>query len=229
MNNKYPTVSLVTLLFFFVTLMSCQSNKTPSQVSEHFWLGMQTKNIALVKKYSLVSSVDESEDLAGFGKVSKYSFGRIIIDGDVAEVETKVLISSDNKNKEITLNTYLENHNDVWKVNFKKTVLQLVVKQSMEEVFNDIDKMTEEITGQIQESVEQMKEKVVPEMKSKADEIQEKVVPEVQSKIEEVEKEMMKKLPELKSMLDEFLNELGKSLEELMPAEKKVEPKTQET
>lgn len=229
MNNKNAIFSFVTLLFLCITLMSCQSSKTPSEVSEHFWLGMKTKNVALIKKYSLQSSIEESENLAGVDEISKYTFGKIIIDGEIAEIETTVLVSSENKNREITLNTYLENHNEVWKVNYKKTTLQLVVKQSMQEVLGDIDKMTEEITGQIQESVEDIKEKVVPEMKSKAEEIQEKVIPEIKSKIEETEKEVLKKLPELKNIFDEFLHELGKSLEELIPEEKKEDVKTQET
>ena len=214
MINKYRTVFFISLLFLCATLMSCQSQKTPLQISEHFWLGMQTKNVALVKKYSLVNSIDESEDLSRFENITAATFGKIIIDGTVAEVETKVLMSSDEKNREITLHTYLQNSNEVWKVNYRKTVLQLVVNQNMAEAFDDIEKITEEITEQIEESVEEIKEKVVPEIKSE---------------IEQVEKDILQKIPELKNIFDEFLHELEKSLEELIPSEKKEEAKTQET
>jgi len=229
MINKNQTVFFISLLFLCATLMSCQSSNTPLQVSEHFWLGMQTKNVALVKKYSLVNSIEESEDLARFEKIAGATFGKIIIDGNTAEIETKVMMSSNEKNNEISLNTYLENNNEVWKVNYRKTALQLIVNQNMAEAFDDIDKITAEITEQLEESVEKIKEKVLPEIQSRAEEIKEKVLPEIESKIEQTEKEVLKKLPELKTLFDEFLKELQKSLEELIPEQKEEEVKTQET
>lgn len=209
--------------------MSCQSKKTPEQVSEHFWLGMKTKNMALVKKYSLVNSINDAEELSQFENITDFSFGKIIIDDAVAEVETSVTTSLNQKKVDINLKTYLEKHNEIWKVNHRKTVLPLTVNQNMAEMFDDIEEITEELTGQIKESVEEIKEKIVPEMKSKAEEIKEKVIPEIESKIEQTEKEVLKKLPELKSLFDDFLHELEKSLEKLIPEQQQEEPKTQET
>jgi len=249
MNKRYY-VFFITLLFLCGVLSSCLSTKTPLEVSEHFWLGLKTKNIALVKKYSLVDSIGQSETVEQFKKVTEVTFGRVIIDGDLAEVETKVTIVFDDKSTELTLNTYLENHNDDWKVHYKKTVRQLAMKQNMAEVLGSIQEMTEEITRQIEKTVEEVQEKVVPKIKSKAEEIQEKVIPEIQSKaeefeekvlpeikskIEQVEKELLEQLPALKDVFDEFLRELEKSFEELIPDEEELdkesaeEAKTQET
>jgi hypothetical protein len=231
-------------------MSSCSSPKTPLEVSEHFWLGIQTENRALVKKYSLLDSIDESETKESFERVTATTFGKIMMEGDFAEVETKVTVVFDDKNTELTLNTYLEKNNDDWKVNYRKTVRQLAMKQNMAEVLGSIQEMTEEITRQIEETVEEVQEKIVPEIKSKAEEIQkkvipeikskaeeieEKVIPEIKSKIEQVEKELLEQLPALKNVFDEFLRELGKSLEEWMPDEKgstkepEKEAKTQET
>ncbi|MGB1799935.1 MAG: hypothetical protein ACPHLK_03805, partial [Gammaproteobacteria bacterium] len=66
---------LLLSLSLLTMLMSCDARKTPDQVSEHFWLGIKTKNIALVKKYSLKSSIDKDEDLKQIGDVTEYSFG----------------------------------------------------------------------------------------------------------------------------------------------------------
>jgi hypothetical protein len=211
--NKYHYVFLIPVLFLFSALLSCQSAKTPLQVSEHFWLGIQTKNVALVKKYSLVNSIDESKGIAQFENVTAVTFGKIIIDGDLAKVETNVTMSSNEKTFDILLQTYLENNNDLWKVNYRKTVLQLEVNRNMAEVFGDIEEMTAEMTEEIEESVEKIKEKIVPEIKSQ---------------IEHAEKELLEKLPELKNIFDEFLHELEKSLEELLPPPEE-EAKTQET
>lgn len=214
MINRGHAVLFIPLLALFVAQMSCQSKKTPVQVSEHFWLGMKTKNVALVKKYSLVNSIDETEDLAQFDKITDISFGKIIIDGAVAEIETSITATLNQKQLDINLKTYLENHSEVWKVNYRKTVLPLAINQNMAKAFGDIGEITEELSGQIEESVEEIKGKVMPEIKSE---------------IERTEKDIMKKIPELKSMFDEFLRELEKSIEDLMPEEEKEEPKTQET
>lgn len=216
MTNKYRCIFFILLLFLCGALLSCQSSKTPLQVSEHFWLGVKTKNVALVKKYSLVVSIDKSEELDQFENITVITFGRRIIDGNLAEVETNVTMSSNEKIRTITLNTYLENNNDAWKVNYRKTVFQLVVKQDMAKIFDDLQEMTEDISAEIKESVEKIKGKIVPK---------------VRSKIEQAEKELLEKLPEFKNIFDEFLHELGKSLEELMSPEKESgkEVKTQET
>ncbi|MBL1142594.1 MAG: hypothetical protein HND53_11230 [Proteobacteria bacterium] len=229
MIDRSHFVLFIPLLVLTMALMSCQSKKTPEQVSEHFWLGMKTKNMALVKKYSLVNSINDAEELSQFENITDFSFGKIIIDDAVAEVETSVTTSLNQKKVDINLKTYLEKHNEIWKVNHRKTVLPLTVNQNMAEMFDDIEEITEELTGQIKESVEEIKEKIVPEMKSKAEEIKEKVIPEIESKIEQTEKEVLKKLPELKSLFDDFLHELEKSLEKLIPEQQQEEPKTQET
>ncbi len=211
--NKYHYIFFIPLLFLCGALLSCQSTKTPLQVSEHFWLGIQTENVALVKKYSLANSIDEPEDIARFENVTDATFGKIIIDGDFAKIETNVAMTLNEKTTDISLQTYLENNNDVWKVNYRKTVLQLEVNRNMAEVFGDIEEMTAEMTEEIESSVEEIREKIVPEIKSQ---------------IEQAEEELLEKLPELKNIFDEFLHELGKSLEDLMtPPEE--EAKTQET
>ncbi len=212
MMNKHHYTFLIPFLFLCSGLLSCQSTKTPLQVSEHFWLGMQTKNVALVKKYSLSNSIDEPDEAALFENISAATFGKIIIDGDLAKVETNVTMTSNEKNMNITLQTYLENNNDAWKVNYRKTVLQLEVNRNMAEIFGDIEEMTTEMTEEIEESVGEIKEKIVPEIKSQ---------------IEHAEKKILEKLPELKNIFDELLHELEKSLEELMPSPEE-EAKTQE-
>lgn len=214
MIKRQHNIFLVSLLMVCGALSSCQTNKTPTQVSEHFWLGMETKNLALIKKYSLVSSIEETEDLSQFEEITATEFGRIVIDGDITEIETTVTTFLNEEKVDIKLETHLEKNNDVWKVNYEKTVHQLKFNQNMAEVFDNIEDMTEEITAQIEESVEEIKEKVMPEIKSE---------------IDKAEEEILEKVPELKNIFEEFLEELGRSLEKLIPQETEEEIKTQET
>lgn len=225
MMNRIPYILIIMLCGI---LLSCASSKTPSHISEHFWLGIKTKNIALVKKYSLHSSIDSTEDLAAIEKVSDVSFGKIIIDGDVSEIETTVSLLIDEKNIEVKLKTYLEKNNDAWKVNYRKTMLPLLVNQNMAEMFEGIEAMTEEVTEQIEESVKEIQDKVVPQIKSELEDLQEKVVPEIESTIEQAEKKLIENLPKFKNIFDDILRSLEESLKEMVPVEEE-QPKTQET
>jgi DNA-binding ferritin-like protein len=229
--NKLNYLSILLVFLFCSTLMSCESSKTPLQVSEHFWLGIQKNNTALVRKYSLSDSLDESGNVDAFEGVRNIKFGKIIIDGNSAEVDTSLSIKLDEKTADMFITTYLKNEDDIWKVNYEKTVRQLEANKNVAEIMIDIQEMTEEITKEIETSVEEIKEKVVPQIQSRAEqveqEIKEKVIPEIQSRVEQAEQEIREKLPELKTIIDEFLNELEESLDELIPEQ--AEPKTQQT
>ena len=210
--NKQMYFFTVPLLLFCCALLSCQSPMTPLHVAEKFWLGIQHKNIALIKKYSSLDSINDSDDIGQFAGVTDIRFGKIIIDGDFAEIETSVAISSDKKTMDISLKTYLIHDNDAWKVNYGKSLLPLMINQDMTELFGGIQELTEEFAEEIEDSIEEFKEKVMPEIKSK---------------LEQAEQELREKLPVLKNMIDEFLQELEKSIEESMPS--KEEAKTQQT
>ncbi len=210
--NKQYYFSIITMLIISCALFSCQSSMTPLQVSENFWLGIQQKNIALVKKYSLPDSFNDPDDIEQFPDITAITFGKIIIDADYAEIETSVTILSDEKTMDIPLKTHLINENDIWKVNYEQTILPLMINQEMTDLFGGIQGLTGEFAEEIEKSVEEFKEKAIPEIKSK---------------LEEAEQQLREKLPELKNMIDEFLQELEKSIEEAIPP--KEETKTQQT
>lgn len=226
---KRQSIFLLLSLSLLAMLTSCEARKTPDQVSKHFWLGIKTKNTALVKKYSLSRSIDKDEDLKQINEVTEFSLGKIIIDADSSEIETTVTSVLNEEKVEIKLTTYLEKQGDTWKVNFDKTLRQLTVEQNIAEVLDDIEKMKEEMTEQLEESVEEIKEKVVPEINAKVEDIQEKMIPEIKSELDKAEKQIMERLPELKDIFDDLLQEIKKSIEEMLPKEEKEEIKTQQT
>ena len=228
MNAITKSFLHIVILFNFAFLMSCASNKTPEQVVEHFWLGMKTKNAALVKKFSLKSSVDEEIDLNQVNEITDYNFGKIIIDTDISEIETIVTTQVNESTSEIKLTTYLEKQNDAWKVNYDKTIRQLAVEQNIAEVLSEIEKIKEDVATQLEESVEEIQEKIVPEINAKVEDFQEKVIPEIKSELDKAEKEFIESLPELKDIFNDLLKQIEKSIEEMLPEEKE-EVKTQET
>ena len=204
---------IITLLFICGGLLSCQSSMTPLQVSEKFWEGIEKKNISLITIYSISDSGYSADDIKQLPDVTNITFGRIIIDADIAEIETQVTITSDEKNIDIALKTYLEREDDVWRVNYNKSILLLKTNQGMVELLGGVQELTEDLVEEIEASVEDFKEKAMPE---------------IESKLEQAEEVLRDKIPEFKNMLDELLEGLKRSLEKAITP-KEEEAKTQQT
>lgn len=206
-------IYIITLISICGGLLSCQSSMTPLQVSEKFWVGIQKKNISLITIYSSSDSGYSADDIKQLPDVSAITFGRIIIDADIAEIETQVTITSDDKNVDILLKTYLEIEDDVWRVNYKQSILLLKTNQGMNELLGSVQELTEDLAEEIEESVEDFKEKAMPE---------------IELKLEQAEEALRDKIPAFKNMLDELLDGLKRSLEKAIPP-KEEEAKTQQT
>ena len=216
MNMKIRThnpIYIITLLLLLSSLLSCQSSMTPLQVSEKFWSGIQKKNISLITIYSISDSGYSADDIKQLPDVNAITFGKIIIDADIAEIQTQATIASNDKTVDIALKTYLEREDGVWRVNYKQSVLLLKTNQGMIELLGGVQEITEELAEEIEESVEEFKEKTLPE---------------IESQLEQAEETLRDKIPEFKNMLDELLEGLKRSIEEALPP-KKEEPKTRKT
>ena len=211
--NKVRNIGILVLSGIgLLSLYSCQAEMTPLQVSERFWQGIQANNLTSIKKYSLPESFEGNDNTDKLGEIRNIEFGRVVIDGEFAEIETTVTIIKKDNEDHITLSTYLESRKNNWFVNYAGTVQPLQVNQDMAELMEGIEELTEEFAEELEDSVGEFREKAIPEIKSR---------------LEEVEQELREKIPELKNMIEEVLKDLEKSIEESFPPPE--EPKTQET
>jgi len=195
-----------------LSLFSCESTLGPLQVSQKFWQGIQNKNIALVRIYSVSDPKIKSQDLEKLPDITVVSFGKIIIDGNHAEIETNITKLVDNETINITVNTVLINKNGKWKVIYQKTMSGLTLNQDISEMITEIQDMAGEVAKEIEGSVGEIKDKALPEIKSK---------------LEAAEQELREKIPEIKNFIDDLLKNIEKAIEGSFP--EKQEQKTQET
>ena len=210
-QNNFPCYLKIVLFAFILT--SCQISASPDKVSDKFWQSVQQQNLDAIKKHSLKESIPENMDVKKLSGVQNYSFGKILIDGDNAEIETLVSVKNANKQNNISLTTKLLQHDGMWLVDFESTVSPLMINNEVAELMGGIEDLTEEFAKQVEGSVEEFKKKAIPEIKSK---------------LEEAEQELKEKLPEIKGKIDEFLKELEKSIQEAFP-EQKEDKQTVET
>ncbi|MBT5429999.1 MAG: hypothetical protein HOK89_08770 [Rhodospirillaceae bacterium] len=186
---------------------------TPLQVSMKFWEGIEKKNISLITIYSYSNIGLSIEDINQLLDFSVITFGKIIINKDIAEIETQMTITSDEKDINIPFKTHLHRKSDVWKVNYDESIRSLKTNQGMTELLRSIKKLTEGLADEIDVSIEDIKMKTMPV---------------IESELENIEQRLRKKIPEFKNMLDELLDTIKNSLEKVIPS-KKEEIKTQQT
>ena len=88
-----------------VILISCQQKPGPEQVSTLFWQAVKNNDAEAMQRYSTVKAMPERQDGNNLPNVEQAQLGRIIIDGDEAEIETRLTLSGSQGNYEQELET----------------------------------------------------------------------------------------------------------------------------
>lgn len=112
---------LLSLLFL---LSGCQAVLTPEQVTAAFWEAMAEGNLDSARKYAtretqhLVTKQQNLED-------ATVKTGAILIDGSNATVATIMILKKPENNKDLSFDTVLLKENDLWKVDYQRTLNNL--------------------------------------------------------------------------------------------------------
>ena len=198
----YPNNTIILILLSTLCLSACEEQATPDQVAEVFWEAVEDNNTEVVNKAVAKQSVANGIDLDSLMAVNEHTLGRIIIDGSVAEIDTELLLDTDD-DMQLPVKTWLLMEDDSWKVNYDKTVAQI-------DRTGDVGKLMEQLSG--------IGELFVDEL-NKSMETIEKALPEIEEGLSEFEQDIQSRLPELRKKLDEF----RRKLEESLPRDKKPE------
>ncbi len=187
---------------FLVVLTGCQQQPSAESIATTFWKAAVNNNSLIMKRLCSRDSYDDNDDFSRLHTVTAFQLGKIVIDGDSAEVETRLYF--DNPDMPVNVTTYLVREDKEWKIIYQRSVSFLGMNREMIELMGDIETFAKELAEQVEGSVEEFREKALPE---------------IRSRINEAEQELRQQLPEIKRKIDEFLDELERSLEESMPTE----------
>lgn len=192
--NRFKISFLAGLFILF--LAGCEQPKPPEEVSVLFWQAVKTGNINKVGAFTAEKDIQLPADLVSINAIQ---FGRIIIDGNQASVETILSIQEERLEKEFVLETSLIKEEKDWRVKYEETMEQLVVEDEVDALIEGLQELGEQATEVLSESIQQMTD----------------VLPEVREEIERVEQEMKQALPEFKQKLRGVLESLEEALEKL--------------
>jgi hypothetical protein len=146
-NPRLIYIALCTCLGLAIS--ACSKPQTPQEVAADFWQAVQSGKPNKVKKHISAKDQITMESLQNVMPISNVSFGKILIDGDVASVDTHVTLEGD-RAMELPINTHLVKENDRWTVDYERTINTIVAAGKVAAVidqFKDIGNAVKEGIG----------------------------------------------------------------------------------
>ena len=194
-NSFMKSVFLICTAFF---IPGCAANLSPMEVSDKFWTAVKNGNGQVASGYVTSGSLEslKNQDLEqDILPINNVSFGKTVIDGEQAWVDTDVEIAG-NDPFTLPLKTVLLMENRQWKIDYDKTVASVSKTSSVARVLGELNIIGEQFNEKLNQSLDEI----------------ERTLPQVQKEIEKIEDNMREKLPELKQRLEEFMRQLEEAL-----------------
>jgi len=184
-------IALAIGLLFLLSITACQSTKTAEDITLAFWSAIAENNLELAKKYcsvqsSLLFSSSQHHDF----KNTTLNYGKIVIDGDNATVETKI-IPDDSNTKESSFITFLLKENNHWKVDYQRSSKSLENSQLFTDLFKSLNKLSDTVNKELEQQLPLIEERIKSfEQKFK-------------QKIDDLENEFNKEFPQKQQKSDQ--------------------------
>lgn len=200
-------IPIVALFMTTIFLSACEDEpRSPLEVTQAFWSAVETKDIRKIKKFITEKSLRDEYKTENIITVSNITFGKIIIDGKKAEVETNVTIESDNP-VAVPIDTLLVNENDKWKVDYHATINSISQAGQLSQIFEELKGFGEQLTKGFENSMKEL----------------DKAMPEIERDISEFGDQIKKRVPELKKQFEDITRELERAWKESLEKEQKPE------
>ena len=139
---------LFSLLFM---LIGCQAVSTPEQVTLAFWEAMAQSNLESARKHATQETqhlVTKQQNLEG----ASIKIGEVVINGTNATVSTIMTLKKPESNKLLSFNTVLLKENDLWKVDYQKTLNNLSILP-FGELFNSLRAIGDTINKELEQQI----------------------------------------------------------------------------
>lgn len=193
-----------------LTLAACDgAPPDPARTTDAFWRAIADSDRREVIAHAAVERRGEVR-LSELPTIERHEIGRIVIEGDRAEIATS--ITTRDPEATTTITTYLERVDGAWRVDYDATTGQLKTRAELEEIVSRVRDIGETLSGELRRGVETLKESLPG--------IQE----ELKRELDRMETEIERQLPELKRRLEEFSRQLEEALKTPPPTESEEPP-----
>lgn len=201
-------IQIFSLLLVGALLNACeQKPKSVPEVSEAFWQAVITDDRDDVVVYS---TLQNSEDYDRFGRVWKDlapTFGQIVINTDVARVETQIAKQDAQSSETLYFETYLVNKGEGWRVDYQRTADAVSVSGAVVDFVERFTSLGKNFQRQVEASSESAARQIaafVGQLEQMAGEYQ-----------NQTNRAIDDAAGRMQGLLDEFVRSLEEAVEEL--------------
>jgi len=204
--------NLIAFIAPLLILSACFAEKTPLEVSQVFWASVISHDLDNAVKYSSLSNTQQYDGFSQNWSQTQASWGKIIIDGKQASVETIISRPGSPHPESRSFNTYLIQINDAWIVDYEKT-RQGMNSTPLSSLFNQLSQIGESFTEKLKDSSQsfsQEMERMSKELETLSDSISE----EATQSMEQYAEALSKSLEELANSIERSLEDQKEKLSE---------------
>lgn len=199
--------NLIGILAPLLILSACFAEKTPLEVSQAFWASVISHDLDNAVKYSSLNNTQQYDGFSQNWSQSQPSWGKIIIDGKQASVETIITRPGSPQPENQTFNTYLIQINDTWKVDYEKTK-QEMQSTPLSNLFNQLSQIGESFTEKLKSSSQSFSQEM------------ERMTEELEALSDSISEEATQSMEQYAEALSHSLEELARSIERTLEEQK---------
>ncbi len=148
-------IQIISLLLVGALLSACeQKPKSSQEVSEAFWQAVITDDGDDVVAYSTLQRVEGYERFDREWRDMVTTWGKIVIDGDVAQIDTEVSTPGGEPTDALYFVTYLVNTDEGWRVDYQRTAEAVSVSGAVVDFVGQLTSLGQNIQRQVEASSE---------------------------------------------------------------------------
>lgn len=149
--RHHTNKSLAGLFSLLLLLSGCQGALTPEQVTTEFWQAMIESNLDSARKYATQETqplIAKQQNMDN----ATLKTGAILIDGSNATVSTIITLKDPEINKALSFDTVLLKENDLWKVDYQRTLNNLL-NLPFGDIFKSLRGIGETINNKLEQQI----------------------------------------------------------------------------
>ncbi|SDK52352.1 hypothetical protein [Microbulbifer yueqingensis] len=186
-------------------LSACSGPETPQEVTTAFWEAVIDDDRRDVARYSTLADPDGYDGFGSKWAGYQLAWGRVVIDGDEAIVETELARQQGARERSRSLVTYLVRRDGAWLVDYKRTTRSFS-GGAIGDLFNELERLGEEFSSQFNDSADEVNtqmERMLEELGQAQQELGERA----SEAMEQSAEELRRALQELDAAIQRSLEE----------------------
>lgn len=203
-------------LLMLALLAGCSSPETPQEVAEAFWQSVIENDADDVAEFSTLADAAQFDGFGMDWEGVSIGWGKVVIDGASATVETRFLSAGDGEEAGRKVLTFLERRDDEWRVDYERTHRVVTERSMFDGVIGTLNDLRDRLSESINRSSDSMGDRL------------DEMARELEALSEEAEKRSREALEEYGEKLQKHIEELTESIEEALKDRPDASPRDRE-